>query len=384
MIPGMGRVLGRRPRALGRVCVAGFCSVVAVCVGGAGGAVAASWTIVPAPGAGALNSVSCTSWSACTAVGVLGTPVYGPGQVLAERWNGRAWSVEPLTPPAGGQSEFTDVSCGSPRFCVADGLLVYGSTSSSLLGTWNGSRWSIRKLRRGLSGGALSCTSRRFCVMVEGCTARWCLKVGSRPEAWNGARWSPMPDAQRLSRHFETVSCVAATSCVGIAGMGSVRWNGSRWSALAPLDPSPILPYASVRFGPMSCSSARACTVVASQSQPCDCYPNSFVERWNGARWLAQPTPAESEAVLSDVACTARKDCTIVGGQSSVETPPPPGEFAERWNGVSWSIQPIAAPVGATMYGLQGVACVAARCMAVGSWSPNEPGHDHTLVEQYG
>lgn len=368
--------------------MAGFCLVVTVCFGGVGGAVAASWSVVPAPGTGALNSVSCTSWSACTAVGMQGIPSYGPGRVLAERWNGRAWAVERLTPPAGGQSEFTHVSCGSPRFCVADGRLVYGSTFtgrvSSLLGTWNGSRWSIRKLRWGLTAGALSCTSRRFCVMVEGCILRWCAKVGSRPEAWNGARWVPMPGAKRLSRRFESVSCASATSCVGIAGMESVRWNGIRWSTLAPLDTSPILPYATVGFGSLSCRSASACMVIGSQSQPCDCSPHSFVERWNGVSWLAQTAPGSSEANLSDVACGTRKDCTIVGSESSLETPPPPGAFAERWSGAGWSTQPVATPVGAAVDFLQGVACVAARCMAVGSWSPSGLGQGQTLVEQYG
>src|SRR4051794_7901983 len=91
---------------LGLVIASGSCFAVVLCAALAGLADAASWRIIASPGGGQLNSISCTSRSACTAVGVQGNGLYGPGAVLAERWNGVAWLIQPIAPPAGGQSEW--------------------------------------------------------------------------------------------------------------------------------------------------------------------------------------------------------------------------------------------------------------------------------------
>lgn len=346
-------------------------ALVAVWLVSGGAAGASSWSVVPSPGNGALNSVSCTSWSACTAVGVRGNPFYGPGQVLAEHWNGKVWSVEPLTPPSGGQSEFFRVSCGAPRFCVAVGILVHSSTftggSSPLIGTWNGSTWSIRKLPPGFLVTDLSCTSRRFCVLATG-----------QPVTWNGVSTSPMPAVQRLS--FRSVSCLSASSCVGVdfgsAGAVSVRWNGRRWSVVTPL----ARPATGV--GALSCSSANACTVISGESTGGDSAGIEFVERWNGARWLVQPgAESKTGANLRDVACPGRKGCVVVGQNTNWNTTAP-AVFAERWDGARWSVQPTVTPDGAVSDSLQGVSCVASMCVTVGYWTPPRDTF-RTLVEQY-
>jgi hypothetical protein len=381
----MGLVSERGGCIAGRVVAAGFCFAFALFFSGAAGALAAGWSLVPSPADGVLNSVSCISLSACTAVGFEGTST-GGGTVLAERWNGGRWSVQSLPPVPGGQSQFTDVSCGSPRFCVADGMLVYSATFtgrvSFLVGTWDGSRWSIRKLRFGLTAGSVSCTSRRFCVLIEGCILPWCEKIGSVPETWNGSRWSRMSGTRQLSGQLGAVSCVSAMSCVGIAGVSSAQWNGRTWSLVAPLDTS-FVSDAAWAFSPPSCGSANTCVVVGSASQDCSCAPLSFIERWNGAHWSEQPATATYLATFSDVACVGPKLCIAIGnGSIQPETPKPVG-FAERWNGTRWSRQSTVGPAGAFSGSLQGISCVASRCMAVGSWQPTATAPSQTLVEQY-
>ena len=66
-----------------------------------------------------LNAVSCTSTTACTAVG---TAVY--------RWDGRDWSIQPARI---GADELYGVSCTSTNACTAVGSRIY---------TWNGREWS--------------------------------------------------------------------------------------------------------------------------------------------------------------------------------------------------------------------------------------------------
>jgi hypothetical protein len=361
----VGLVLGRRASLAGRLCAACFWAVVALCSGGVGRAVAASWTVIPSPGNGELNSLSCTSWSACTAVGFTGTST--GWTILAERWNGARWAVQPLSAPLGGQSEFTNVSCGSPRFCVADGLLVPGQTftgrCASLIRMWNGSAWAIRKIPCNVLE-PLSCTSRRFCVML-----------GTRTEVWNGSRWSPVTvPRERLT----AVSCMSAISCDGIAGQSFVRWDGRTWSVIAPLDTN--VSTGSVGFGPaLSCTSASACTVIGANGAGDNVF--SLVERWNGRSWSMQPGAAVNmdgfAASLNDVSCGGVRMCTIVGSFGF-----PDGAFAERWNGARWSTQPLGTVVGAVPEALSGVWCVAARCIAVG-YSLDGTGQPQTLVERY-
>src|SRR5690348_2094553 len=102
---------------------------------------------VPAGGThGALDGVSCTTATACTAVGNY-TTNQGVKVTLAEQWNGTSWSVQPTPDPAAGHfSVLSSVSCGSATSCMAVGYYKYGSTGQArLVEEWNGSAWSIKQ-----------------------------------------------------------------------------------------------------------------------------------------------------------------------------------------------------------------------------------------------
>jgi len=87
-----------------------------------------------------LNGVSCTSSSACTAVGSSGSVT-----TLAERWNGTSWRVQPTPNPPGGQDIFlTSVACPTSSACTAFGLNLTGSGPLTLAEWWNGHTWRIQ------------------------------------------------------------------------------------------------------------------------------------------------------------------------------------------------------------------------------------------------
>jgi hypothetical protein len=95
-----------------------------------------------------LNAVSCTSTTACTAVG---SEVY--------RWDGRRWSIQPARI---GTRELHGVSCPSTNACTAVGPRIY---------SWNGGDWSsVPILKPGNARSAwlagVSCASREACVAV--------------------------------------------------------------------------------------------------------------------------------------------------------------------------------------------------------------------------
>jgi hypothetical protein len=82
-----------------------------------------SWSIMSSPnpsGGAALNMVTCTSVTACIAVGALAgqASFTGPPYVLA--WNGSVWNVEPSAAVSNG-GELNGVACLSSSACEAVG-----------------------------------------------------------------------------------------------------------------------------------------------------------------------------------------------------------------------------------------------------------------------
>src|SRR5262249_35276914 len=136
------------------------------------------WAIQPTPhlasGAmGLLIGVACTSATGCTAVGyssptgaTLVTPP--PPATLAERWNGPPWSIQrPPSPPGPAPSILNAASCVSRSACLAVGNTSNSrGTSLTLAQRWNGRTWSILPTPSPADGGnliAVSCPSRPSC-----------------------------------------------------------------------------------------------------------------------------------------------------------------------------------------------------------------------------
>ncbi len=109
------------------------------------------WVIKPTPnptGLGdqaTLNGVSCASRTACTAVGEFYDPITGATASLAETWNGASWNIQPTVNP-GSVSYLYSVSCSSPTACTAVGRSFHGAVIgwTSLAGRWNGTTWSVQ------------------------------------------------------------------------------------------------------------------------------------------------------------------------------------------------------------------------------------------------
>jgi hypothetical protein len=98
-----------------------------------------------------LNSVSCTSPSACFAVGpraVVGEPgpMQPPGHVpVAEAWDGHHWSVvgNPYRRVANEQADLSSVACSYAKSCVAVGTGGHAGAVGSLIELWDGSRLTV-------------------------------------------------------------------------------------------------------------------------------------------------------------------------------------------------------------------------------------------------
>jgi hypothetical protein len=216
-----------------------------------------SWTIQrtssPAKAiASALAAVSCTSATACTTVGEFAN---SKGNVvgLAEVRIRTAWAVQALPNASGAlDSELNAVSCSSSTACTAVGYSDNSLQSSSvtLAEAWNGATWSTQPTPNPAGSSdvvlsAVSCRSASACTAVGSYTS---IKFGSQfplAESWNGSGWSITPtptlrgaEGPVLGR-LTGVSCSSSTACVAVGDFKSndgpklfdEAWNGSSWTA---------------------------------------------------------------------------------------------------------------------------------------------------------
>ena len=153
-----------------------------VAVGGSGFSALAeqwngtAWTIESPPnpalsGNTVLAAVSCTTATSCTAVGNYLDTSTGTPMTLAEQWNGSAWAIQATPNPSVG-GVLSSVSCTTATACIAVGQTDASppeSNGSTLAEQWNGSAWTIQTTPNPPGGGSLlsvSCTTATACTAV--------------------------------------------------------------------------------------------------------------------------------------------------------------------------------------------------------------------------
>jgi hypothetical protein len=347
------------------------------------------WTIQATPnpprGGGFLNGVSCTSASACTAVGD------SNAGTLAERWNGTTWRIQPTPTPAGAQFAFLNtVACTALSACTAAGAYVNSSGDFQTLAEhWNGTAWH----RQATPDQGPSLLIGVSCTLATACTAVGYSNTNQSPgvvvERSAGAFWrtqaAPNPPGA-ASSSLNSVACMAHSACVAVGATTSrsrtmatlaERWNGATWR----IQPTPS-PAGGGALNSVSCASRSACTAVGGRASG-----STLAERWNGTTWTIQSTPNPAGAVQSfllAVSCTSPSACVAAGAYFTTSSQSGPARsLAERWNGKRWTILPTPNPAGAVQSFLNGVSCTApSACTAIGE-QHSASGIVHTLAERW-
>src|SRR5205085_3758498 len=132
-------------------------------------------------------------FNTCTAVGnVLNSS--NQHVTLAERWNGRAWEVQPTpNPGVATQSFLTAVSCASTTVCVAVGYGVTGAGQKMTLAELRtGNEWQIRSTPNAVDQpdnvlSSVSCSSAVSCTAVGKSTSNF--SSSALIEHWDGVSW---------------------------------------------------------------------------------------------------------------------------------------------------------------------------------------------------
>jgi hypothetical protein len=178
------------------------------------------------------------------------------------------------------------------------------------------------------------------------------------------------------------ISCTSRTFCmaIGIASSGDYAqtWNGTNWNVTTTFQSPP----GSGVIRSVSCVSTD-CVAVGYGGDPADDNATEFAEFWNGTSWTTDsPSAAPSQNELQDVSCTSPSQCLGVG---EIPTDNSVGQLlgASYSNGSWTDASPSSEPPAAG-----GVDCAktADICMEVGrrfsaslwngstqSWTPTTP-----------
>jgi len=291
------------------------------------------WTVRAVPngkGDAYLYGVQCPSARWCVAVGTITTvPPNGNDYApVADRWNGSSWTqVNPPVPVGATTSDLAAVACSGTAACTAVGSSAMGTGTPRLLAErWNGSAWSIQPVPMPAGGGGL--LSAVACPTAGACRAVGSDGKGLFSEIWNGSSWVTRPVHVPAGGSFAAlngISCTAADSCEAVGSYEisgtfrplAERWNGSRWllQALPAISGG-----GSTQLDTVSCVFATDCEA-AGYAQTTAGTQVGVLEKWNGTAWSVQEKvlPAgDTRARLGGISCTTGPVCEAVGFHEKV------------------------------------------------------------------
>lgn len=300
---------------------------------------------------------------------------------------GVVWSVQ----PTGVFGSMAGVSCASARTCIAVGEVGYKGPPGAM--GWDGRRWtqesvpnpgpapSDAETPEGLND--VSCPSSTACIAV----GQYDNAVGEiLPMAveWNGEGWSllaaPSLPSGETSIGMADVSCVSSHACMAVGGVYGKPvaewWDGSAWSVESLTSPAGL---ANPSLDSVSCTSDSACTAVGSYSVGRQERP--LAGRWDGTSWSLEPMPEPAGGIaagLSQLSCTSPVACVAVGSYTTSEAQYSSGMLIERWDGRNWSVQSTPG-----QFELTSVSCTSgSACTAVGE-SQSATGEYGAVVERW-
>jgi hypothetical protein len=234
--------------------------------------------------------------------------------------------------------------------------------------------------------GAIDCPSPTTCLTVgQGRPANFGGPARALyAERWDGSvrRRSPIQIPQGFSDgSIVDLSCSGPANCFAVGGLGSgpesplvERWNGRTW--VLTLVPVPSRTTRAWLTG-VACPSPTLCFATGNDataaSEPG--IAGAFVDRWNGSSWTLTSLPAPVGATgveIKSIACSAATRCFAVGTYSTATNPG--RTLVESWNGIAWSVAAGPNPAGPSSKALVDVACpTTTDCVAVGAYSPSGP-----------
>lgn len=292
------------------------------------------WTVQSVVGQGPLGGefegVACPSANACTAVGSYRLPTSKRFATFAERWNGTSWSVERVPDPTGGKlimDTLSAVSCSSASACAAVGDITNrsGTVGEPLIEQWNGKQWSVGQISASLQGSlrGVACTSARACTAVGSLGDPASSSDVPLIMRSTGSAWAQTTNAVTGPGYLAAITCPSSGECTAVGttsnGPGTQsplieRLSGGGWQAQATA--ALESPYTHGVLSGVDCVKTAACTAVGAFVNSAGDEAGPLVEHSSGAGWTVQPAPNPRPTAFSSldgVACTSATSCLAVG-----------------------------------------------------------------------
>src|SRR5262245_4332717 len=349
----------------------------------------APWTVVASPNASPgnnqLDAVASISASDVWAVGSAENSL-GNDQLLAEHWDGTAWSIVPT--PAIVTGTLSGVAAiSSIDVWAGGGFLLSRRGNTAQFMHWNGRKWTIAKspaTAGSISGMAAVSSNDVWAVgsIISGLDAQTFI------EHWNGKNWAivPSPNAGTGNTLLTGVTAISASDVWAVGDFqistssGTVfqtlteHWDGTAWSIVPSPSPS----------GTGSGSDLRGVAAVSTTDVWAvgDSGSGTLPERWNGTSWAVVPSPSPSGAVFNSLAAAAvvsSNDVWAVG--ESDNSSGTPATLIEHWDGTSWNIVASPAPGSASLLSGASADPASGQAWAVGHLTPAGGGATQTLTE---
>ena len=157
-------------------------------------------------------------------------------------------------------------------------------------------------------------------------------------------------------RRLWLLACVIGAMFAGAPAAAAGNWVIQR---------PPLPAGASGTLSGVSCTSAIACTAVGYMQTPQG--QLTLAEHWD----QSTPNRPGVDNSLSGVSCPSATECVAVGWSTNARAMTTT-LLVERWNGTSWSIEPVRAPAETTSSALWSVSCPSTSfCVASGATIPN-------------
>lgn len=313
---------------------------------------------------GSFDSVTCTSSTACVAVGYDYSGNYGQPIVLAgdpATWSAAQVQRIPLGFAFGAGGSLESVACTSSTECVAVGYDYNGDFSGEPIvlagdpATWGAPQLKEIKLDEaaGSSGSlwSVACTSSTSCLAVGNNASRQPFVLSGDPSSWGPAQAYEVTLGSAFGSRGSAVSvtCGSSSSCV------AVGWDGKDQPLVLAGDPSTTWTAAQAReitlgagFGSggyldsVSCASPSTCAVTGSDVTGMPLLLSGDPSTWGtaqakkitltGVQWGARVDP-------SALTCVSATSCLDLGTSRSLGFNPSNSYFMQgspaTWNQAS-------------------------------------------------
>jgi hypothetical protein len=373
------------------------------------------WTATPAPvpsnayptfPAIDLNSVSCSSATACVAVGEFDAGTAGD-QIGLEPYiavlSGTTWTAATVSTPnpsyPGG--DLNQVSCAADGTCVAVGdYSPPGEESALIEQAGAGGSWSA--INPALPGDADSSSQHNYLNSVSCTGSGSCTAVGGYVsggdeyglgEVLSASVWSPTRLAPTADLGEDTAVSCSGSSCAAtgdyntnnsvIQTVISGSWNDELTTPLPAGSPG------SSELRALDCESSSSCVGVG-EYEAASTETEGLIDYGSGTAYTAQQAPLPSDQNTSnpvgdlyEISCGAAGACVAAGSYSDTsDNSQGLLETESDTSGTpSWTAASPATPGDGTFLALDGISCFGSYgCVAVGYYENSGDGVSGEIV----